>query len=254
MVGISKHNIVNTLPDLGDLITKFAKVWGSSFTGMLLGKTLPPFPRRWFVTWNNFLEVEHSSICLLYRHFFAKSIKSFTLWLKSLKMSPWTESLVCLHLRSARRRSALACSMSRFIHCVWVCNALVFFFLFCFIYFILRGFFCCCFFPFWFSCCCFSFLFCFWLCFLFCFVFFGGGGEFATRMCMYWAYYVLVLLKEENTFETLKFGWCIIKMEMIIQVQSFSIQTLYPWTKLTRRNERHLIIKLCTCIITLNQK
>ena len=78
----------------------FPKVWGSSSTGMLLGKTLPPFPLRWFVTWNNFLEVEHSSICLLYRHFFAKSIKSFTWWFKSLKMSLWTESLVCLHLRS----------------------------------------------------------------------------------------------------------------------------------------------------------
>ena len=39
--------------------------------------------------------------------------------------------------------------------------------------------------------------------------------------------------------------------ERIIQVQSFSIQSLYPLTKLTRRNERHLIIKLCTCIITL---
>ena len=40
-------------------------------------------------------------------------------------------------------------------------------------------------------------------------------------------------------------------LERNIQVQSFSIQSLYPWTKLTRRNERHLIIKLCTCIITL---
>ena len=40
-------------------------------------------------------------------------------------------------------------------------------------------------------------------------------------------------------------------MERIIQVQSFSIQSLYPWTKLTRRNERHLIIRLCTYIITL---
>ena len=29
------------------------------------------------------------------------------------------------------------------------------------------------------------------------------------------------------------------------------IQSLYPWKKLTRRNERHLVIKLCTCIITL---
>ena len=37
-------------------------------------------------------------------------------------------------------------------------------------------------------------------------------------------------------------------------MQSFSIQSLYPWTKLTRRNERHLIIKLCTCIITLKRK
>ena len=40
-------------------------------------------------------------------------------------------------------------------------------------------------------------------------------------------------------------------MERIIQVQSFSIQSLYPWTKLTQQNERHLIIKLCTCIISL---
>ena len=40
-------------------------------------------------------------------------------------------------------------------------------------------------------------------------------------------------------------------MERIIQVQSFSIQSLYSWTKLTRRNERHLIIKLCTYIVTL---
>ena len=38
-------------------------------------------------------------------------------------------------------------------------------------------------------------------------------------------------------------------LERIIQVQSFSIQSLYSWTKLTRRNERHLIIKLCTYII-----
>ena len=34
----------------------------------------------------------------------------------------------------------------------------------------------------------------------------------------------------------------------------FSIQSLYPWTKLTRRNERHFIIKICTYIITLNKK
>ena len=40
-------------------------------------------------------------------------------------------------------------------------------------------------------------------------------------------------------------------LERIIQVQSFSIQSLYPGTKPTRRNERHLIIKLCTYIITL---
>ena len=37
----------------------------------------------------------------------------------------------------------------------------------------------------------------------------------------------------------------------IIQVPSFSIQSLYSWTKLTWRNERHLLIKLCTYIITL---
>ena len=43
----------------------------------------------------------------------------------------------------------------------------------------------------------------------------------------------------------------ILWLERIIQVQSFPIQSLYPWTKLTWRNERHLIIKLCTCIITL---
>ena len=40
-------------------------------------------------------------------------------------------------------------------------------------------------------------------------------------------------------------------LERIIWVQSFCIQSLYPWTKLTWRNERHLIIKLCTCIINL---
>ena len=34
-------------------------------------------------------------------------------------------------------------------------------------------------------------------------------------------------------------------------MQSFSIQSIYPWAKLTQGNERHLIIKLCTCIITL---
>ena len=42
--------------------------------------------------------------------------------------------------------------------------------------------------------------------------------------------------------------------EIIIQVPSFCIQSLYSWTKLTQRNERHLIIKLCTYIITLFHK
>ena len=42
--------------------------------------------------------------------------------------------------------------------------------------------------------------------------------------------------------------------ERIIQVQSFSIQSLYPRTKLTRQNERHLIIKLCICMTTLKHK
>ena len=44
------------------------------------------------------------------------------------------------------------------------------------------------------------------------------------------------------------------RKERIIQVQSFSIQSLYSWTKLTQQNERHLIIKLCTCIITVQNK
>ena len=42
--------------------------------------------------------------------------------------------------------------------------------------------------------------------------------------------------------------------ERIIQVLSFSTQSLYPWTKLTRRNEGHLKIKLCTYINTLFYK
>ena len=46
----------------------------------------------------------------------------------------------------------------------------------------------------------------------------------------------------------------LILKDKIIQVQSFSIQSLYPWTKLTRRNERHFIIKLWTCIITVSPK
>ena len=50
--------------------------------------------------------------------------------------------------------------------------------------------------------------------------------------------------------KTLMLYW-IFFLERIIQVQSFSIQSLYPWKKLTQRNERHLVIKLCTCIFTL---
>ena len=45
--------------------------------------------------------------------------------------------------------------------------------------------------------------------------------------------------------------WTEFVLERIILMQSFYIQSLYPWTKLTLRNERHLIIKLCTCILTL---
>ena len=50
--------------------------------------------------------------------------------------------------------------------------------------------------------------------------------------------------------KTLMLYW-IFFLERIIQVQSFSIQSLYPWKKLTQRNKRHLVIKLCPYIITL---
>ena len=60
-----------------------------------------------------------------------------------------------------------------------------------------------------------------------------------------WAAFNTSIWRYLNQYE-LNFFW-----ERIIQVQSFSIQSLYPWKKLTWRNERHLVIKLCTCIITL---
>ena len=43
--------------------------------------------------------------------------------------------------------------------------------------------------------------------------------------------------------------WTEFFLERIILMQSFFIQSLYPWKKLTRRNERHLEKKLCTYII-----
>ena len=45
--------------------------------------------------------------------------------------------------------------------------------------------------------------------------------------------------------------WTEFVLERIILMQSFFIQSLYHWKKLTQRNERHLVIKLCTYIITL---
>ena len=61
----------------------------------------------------------------------------------------------------------------------------------------------------------------------------------------------MITSNEDGLIDRLHVIVIVLSQKRIIQVQSFPIQSLYPLTKLTRRNERYLIIKLCTCIITL---
>ena len=63
--------------------------------------------------------------------------------------------------------------------------------------------------------------------------------------------YFAIWVKLMFTVYRVKMDGIFFEEERTIQVQSFSIQSLDPWIKLTRWDNRYSIMKLCTWIITL---